>query len=72
MVTPLSLVMMVHQGDNREMRTSRDTRGKVAGSSFPMMLPSESGGREIDVAKPRVTCKHKGIVILKGTSDADR
>lgn len=49
-VTPLSLVMIVHQGDNREMTTSRVTRGKVAGSSFPMMLPSASAGRDIDVA----------------------
>lgn len=53
-VTPVSLVMIVHQGDNREMTTSRDTRGRVAGSSFPIMLPSASGGREIDVANPRI------------------
>lgn len=56
-VTPVSLVMMVHQGDNREMTMSRDTRGSVAGSSFPMILPSASAARETDVAKPRFkTC----------------
>ena len=56
-VTPVSLVMIVHQGDNREMTTNRDTRGRVAGSSLPIMLPSDSGARETDVAKPRSTCK---------------
>ena len=58
-VTPESFVMIVHQGDNREITMSRETRGRTAGSSFPTMLPSASEAREPCVGKPISTCQRK-------------
>lgn len=50
-VTPESLLMMVHQGDWRDMMISWLTRGSVAGSSLPTML-SPAGLRPDGVGNP--------------------